>query len=259
MFLILPLLGLIVFILAVHMYFIAESSNSDGTEGGDLFLKMSALPSYPGFKYGLFRRDMAVSYGEFLGLLLRSDPTVSQLLSEALVSHYEAVFFECVPVSARSLDTTGFEFVVLRAPRLEGISVDIGPFQHHFRTHGMKTDNQVIAFPNLGNDALLVVPCPPKGAATTRHSDADINQLQHFAHLAAFLRQASAAHKSNLWRVAAEQLLVSLAPQDPHTAAQESTQQLWLSTSGLGISWLHVRIDRVPKYYNYREFKNMAR
>lgn len=258
--LLLSLVGLTAFILAVHIHSIAMmGSSSSSAESGDYFLKMSALPSYPGFKYGLFHREgtsVAVTYREFLGLLLRSDPAVLQLLTEALVSHYDAVFFECVPVSASSLDTQGFEFVVLRAARLEGVAVDINPFEHNFRSHrgGVESDNQVIAFPNLGRDSLLVVPCPPQHVTASRQ-EGD-SQLNHFAHLAAFLRGASAEHRSNLWRVVAEQLLASLTPQDPLSVAHG--QQLWLSTSGLGVSWLHVRIDRVPKYYNYREYKQTA-
>lgn len=30
---------------------------------------------------------------------------------------------------------------------------------------------------------------------------------------------------------------------------------IWLSTSGLGVYWLHVRLDTRPKYYNHDEYK----
>lgn len=30
---------------------------------------------------------------------------------------------------------------------------------------------------------------------------------------------------------------------------------LWVSTSGLGVSWLHVRLDSRPKYYTYAPYK----
>lgn len=42
--------------------------------------------------------------------------------------------------------------------------------------------------------------------------------------------------------------------------AQQYLQRLgkggtvWLSTSGLGVYWLHFRIDARPKYYQYSEF-----
>jgi hypothetical protein len=30
---------------------------------------------------------------------------------------------------------------------------------------------------------------------------------------------------------------------------------LWLSTAGMGVSWLHVRLDSSLKYYGYKPFK----
>lgn len=33
--------------------------------------------------------------------------------------------------------------------------------------------------------------------------------------------------------------------------AQLSDQPLWLSTAGAGVAWLHVRLDKRPKYYGY--------
>lgn len=31
---------------------------------------------------------------------------------------------------------------------------------------------------------------------------------------------------------------------------------LWVSTSGLGVPWLHVRLDDAPKYYTHRPFRD---
>jgi hypothetical protein len=30
---------------------------------------------------------------------------------------------------------------------------------------------------------------------------------------------------------------------------------LWVSTSGLGVSWLHLRFDRRPKYYTHAPYR----
>ena len=32
----------------------------------------------------------------------------------------------------------------------------------------------------------------------------------------------------------------------------------WLSTAGLGVPWLHLRLDTRPKYYQYGPYKNAA-
>ncbi|MET0247228.1 MAG: hypothetical protein ABW182_10815 [Sphingomonas sp.] len=33
-------------------------------------------------------------------------------------------------------------------------------------------------------------------------------------------------------------------------------EKLWVSTSGLGVSWLHARIDDRPKYYSYAPYRS---
>ena len=31
----------------------------------------------------------------------------------------------------------------------------------------------------------------------------------------------------------------------------------WLSTAGMGVYWLHVRVDSRPKYYRYQGYKTL--
>ncbi|KAL7575598.1 hypothetical protein ACA910_020166 [Epithemia clementina (nom. ined.)] len=38
----------------------------------------------------------------------------------------------------------------------------------------------------------------------------------------------------------------------------EANQPVWLSTSGMGIAWLHMRLDQVPKYYTYTPFVTLS-
>jgi hypothetical protein len=35
-----------------------------------------------------------------------------------------------------------------------------------------------------------------------------------------------------------------------------SVDPVWVSTAGLGVHWLHVRLDDRPKYYRHRPFTN---
>jgi hypothetical protein len=35
-------------------------------------------------------------------------------------------------------------------------------------------------------------------------------------------------------------------------------EPLWLSTAGQGVFWLHVRLDRYPKYYNHAPYRHAA-
>ena len=41
-------------------------------------------------------------------------------------------------------------------------------------------------------------------------------------------------------------------------APTRSQRPLWLSTNGLGVAWLHARIDARPKYYSHRPYRALG-
>jgi hypothetical protein len=105
------------------------------------------------------------------------------------------------------------------------MSPDPAPFAEHFDAVDATPD--VTAFPNLGGDAYLIVPSP-RAAATA------------YPHLAAFARNAPHAQQDALWHA------VGLA-----LDARVENRPIWLSTAGLGVAWVHVRLDTSPKYYRH--------
>lgn len=64
-----------------------------------------------------------------------------------------------------------------------------------------------------------------------------------FAYLAAFSRSAPLAQQHDFW-------------QRVGLAVVNGVGELpsWASTSGLGVYWLHVRLDARPKYYTFRPY-----
>ena len=60
---------------------------------------------------------------------------------------------------------------------------------------------------------------------------------------ASFVRYAPHDQVTSLLKVTADEVMTNL-----------SEDKLWLSTSGLGVSWLHMRLDSRPKYYNYIDY-----
>ena len=138
---------------------------------------------------------------------------------------FEAYFWETPPRTTATLDRP-WEFVLVDAPSLRGAAPDAAAFAEHFRPGA-----RAVAFPNLGGDAWLVAPCPAAGVAAC-------------AHLAEFTRRADDAAQDELW-----QLVGATA------AARLGERPLWLSTSGTGIYWLHVRLDAAPKYYTWPPYR----
>ncbi len=111
---------------------------------------------------------------------------------------------------------------------LAGMPVERAPFAAYFDE---APDEDVIVFPNLGGDAVLVVPCP-------RGPD------EHYPHLAAFLRNAPQRQTRALWQRTAQEMLRSVGE-----------RPVWLSTAGGGVAWLHIRLDSRPKYYSHAPYR----
>jgi hypothetical protein len=104
---------------------------------------------------------------------------------------------------------------------------DPEPFSSHFERD---RNGEIVSFRSLGGDAILLAPRPS-------------GSPEACVHLAAFVRQASQSQIESLWRETGRTMRENL-----------SERKLWLSTSGLGVSWLHIRLDSYPKYYQYRPY-----
>ncbi|RYY88116.1 hypothetical protein EON63_02970 [archaeon] len=185
-----------------------------------------------------------MSYKDVIQSLANQDLHLIHTLTHTIVSHataqnWQAVFWECKPVKPEefSLASHEFEFVVLNAPSLASKQADVYSFREHF-DKPEHLNKLAIAFSNLGKDAFLSVPTPQR------------TDMQIYTHLLSFLRGASEQQVIALWSTVGQVFLSRI---------EEASYPLWLSTSGLGVYWLHVRNDKVPKYYNYIPFKSFYR
>jgi len=179
-----------------------------------------------GSKCRLLDDETPLSFHELIQLLEHDDDFAAwytRLLADA---SFEAFYWEHPPLTFESLDRDA-EFVLLDAPALATIQAEPAPFQSIFSDH---PNEDVIVFPNLGGDAMLIAPSPLAA------NDA-------YPHLAAFLRRAPADQIRSLWKHTAKTV-------HQHVASSPK----WLSTAGLDIAWLHVRLDTRPKYYHHDSY-----
>jgi len=152
----------------------------------------------------------------------------TDLLREAAC---DAFFWETPPITDRTADRP-FEFVVVAAPGLGRAPADPGAFRSQFAA--APADRGVIHFPNLGRDATLVVPTP-------------VGDRTCYPHLAQFLRSAPAGQIDQFWQTVGETMRTGL-----------SRRPTWLSTAGLGVPWLHLRLDTQPKYYRHAPYRTSS-
>ena len=121
--------------------------------------------------------------------------------------------------------------------------------------------SDVAKFFNLGRDAFLISPCPNEGADSERRQAKSMNLFSSrnsamikspnliisFAHFASFVRDKGASAQADRFlRATGEAVLERVG-----------SQPLWVSTSGAGVYWLHLRLDSYPKYYTYAPYRNV--
>ena len=80
----------------------------------------------------------------------------------------------------------------------------------------------------------------PREDASLKRSDG--------AHFASFLRGGSREQTHELLRA------VGAAVDARMSEVDDGARPLWVSTSGSGVSWLHVRLDERPKYYTFQPY-----
>lgn len=189
-------------------------------------------------KYRIQRDGQWLTFKQTMTLLSNEDPDLIRILSRTIISKHDAVFWECVPVDRASFSEKLFEFVLIEAPDLAVRSADRSPFEDKF-AEASSRPSDVITFQNLGRDSTLVVPTPPV-----------TNEIRPMTHLLSFLKYGDPRQVSHLWKKVGATFLSTIGGES------NENRKFWLSTSGMGVSWLHVRIDTVPKYYNWQEYKN---
>jgi hypothetical protein len=178
-------------------------------------------------KIALSLNGAAASFAEVIVAWRESAEFRDFFLRELALVPFPAFFWEMPPIRRDTVGRT-YEFVTIRSDALARMPVDAEAFASKFKD----VTSSVAIFHNLGGDALLVAPRP-------------VSEIACYTHLAAFLRTAPKSQQHALF--------ISLAGAMDEEL-QHSPARIWTSTSGLGVGWLHIRLDSFPKYYQHRPY-----
>ncbi len=180
-------------------------------------------------RFGLLRDGELLSWSDVVHRWQTDQSFRRFFISVLADAPFPAYFWETQPVTRTSIDRE-FEFVLVDSRSLAGVRTDEQAFANHFAS--AKPGASVIEFPNLSGDATLVVPCPGEPSSA-------------YSQISTFARQAPDDQQHQLWSMVGAAL-----------ERQLSAQPVWLNTSGLGIYWLHIRLDSSPKYYTHEPYRN---
>ena len=175
----------------------------------------------------LYQDDGPLKFSELFGLLQDNREFVGWYTDLLKCSPFVAYFWEHPPLTCSSFEN-GEEFVIIDAPMLTSMRASAEAFRSYF------VASEVVTFANLGRDATLIAPSPD-------------GSTSGYPHLGAFLEQSTGRQITDLWQSVGRAVCDAL-----------SDKPIWLSTSGLGVAWLHIRLDSSPKYYQYLPYRNLA-
>jgi len=168
-----------------------------------------------------------LSTHEAYKLFSGSAPFRQAFIDNLCEAPFSAYFWETPPLTNDTAERS-FEYVVTDAPKLATVSPEVQAFSEHF---GKDISGAgVVAFENLSRDAMLVVPCP-------------LAEHGRYTHLGAFVRGAPRAQVHALLSVLGRSVLERM-----------HERPIWVSTAGMGVYWLHVRLDSRPKYYRHAPY-----
>jgi len=187
------------------------------------------LPGGRGLRLTIALDSRPASFGEVIQTWQNYEAFRSLFNSLLAGAPYSAFRWETPPVTEETLSQP-FECVILDSPSLAR-----QPDREAFAEHFENSQAIIKVFPNLGRDAIMIVPRPVADASA-------------YGHLAAFVRLAPDLQRDELWRSVGEAM-----------AARVGSKPVWLSTAGAGVSWLHVRLDDRPKYYGYGPYCQAVR
>ena len=129
--------------------------------------------------------------------------------------------------------------MLIPSEQLSQISPDPDTFKEKFNAN-CDGHQHVVSFKNLGGDSVLVSPCPVPSSSSS-------HIFLNYAHIALFMRNAEYPQIYHFWKKVGQEMLSRV----------QDDQVLWVSTSGLGVSWLHMRLDARPKYYTWEPYKHI--
>lgn len=102
---------------------------------------------------------------------------------------------------------------------------------YSFTSYINSSKNKYVSiFYNLSRDSVMIIPIPKENKNFTTIKD--------------FIDNASITHQKMFWKIVVITIKKILKEND----------KIYVSTHGLGIPYFHLRLDKVPKYYQTKSF-----
>lgn len=170
-----------------------------------------------------------VTQHEFYHLLSTNEQFRNKIIKIFTESTFKYAYWEFPPYSNQSSNNYA-EFALIKCGSFGNINGE--NFADYFKN---KSDGEIVIFDNLSGDTKLIT------INSTNKND------QTFCHIMNFMTGSTNENKHNLLMAIGREML-------KYTNSQNN---MYLSTHGHGVPYLHVRICNKPKYYTNFEYSKM--
>jgi hypothetical protein len=186
--------------------------------------------------YRIVKNDIYLTWKDVLDdMIVQDDNFVTSFIQILEKNPFTEYYIEFVPTSLSNYNNTIFEFVLIKTTGF-GKKADI----KSFGADRLDTNsNQITIFPNPSNTALLICPC-------YNHK----NNPSTYIHIGNFINSSNTNQEQKV--LLFDKTFSAFGEQLKKINSEKS---LWLSTHGKGVSWLHIRIDLIPRYISWNKYK----
>jgi hypothetical protein len=178
---------------------------------------------------------LRTSFKNFFQDLTHSATTRELFIQSIISTGYPNCLLEFPGISLNNWTKPG-EYTVIKTHSFE--QTNWKHFSDKLKSLIGNTDSKIVtSFENLSGETLLVVPIPYNIESYDSHS----------GHLMSFLTYGKKEQQHELIKLIAEKVLEKMEQIKPK-------QQIFISTHGHGVPWLHIRISPTPKYYTHEAY-----
>jgi len=177
-------------------------------------------------RFKVLKDEILISFREVFELW-ETDTDFTNFYVQALKDFgFQAFFWEHPGLTQKTIERS-YECILQKSKTLDRGTINEKAFEDYIHTADVAVD-----FLNLGKSARLVIP--------TKKSEAEI-----YKHFGSFIFNAENDQIQALFNRIG-------------TIVQQEIKEkpmIWLNTAGMGVIWLHVRMDTKPKYYKTKNYK----
>jgi hypothetical protein len=179
-------------------------------------------------RFKILENESSISFQKVFKLW-EKEPEFIDFYANSLKDFGFKAFFWEHPGLTENTISKPYECILQKSKTLDSRTINEQAFSDY-----LNSSNGAEDFLNLGKNARLVIPTKQSNSEIYKHFGSFIFNAEN-AQIQAFFQKVGTIVQREI----------------------EEKPMIWLNTAGMGVIWLHVRMDTKPKYYKTKNYKRV--